>query len=238
MTVGIILQARMGSSRLPGKVLKSLAGRPMLGHILERLEASRKAEVLVLASTTSPGDAQVLDYAKERHPRFKTFAGSERDVLDRYIQAARTFGIDTVVRCTADNPLVDVPMVDALIDLHRSSGADCAHSKTDRGNSLPIGAGAEVYKRQSLETSWKDCKESDNLEHVDEYIHEHPERFRIVNLPVPPERRCPSLRVTVDTPDDFDRMARIYAALYRPGAPIDLPEAIGWCRQQGWVGRE
>ncbi len=235
MTVGIILQARMGSSRLPGKVLKPLAGRPMLGHILERLETSRKADLLVLASTTSPVDSQVLDFARRHHPRFQTFAGSEQDVLDRYVQAAKTFSIDTVVRCTADNPLVDVPMVDALIELHRSSGADCSHSKTDRGNDLPIGAGAEAYKRETLETSWKECKEPDNLEHVDEYIHAHPERFRIVNLPVPAERRCPSLRVTVDTRDDFDRMTRIYEALYRLGQPIDLPEAIRWCREQGWV---
>lgn len=231
MTVGIVLQARMGSSRLPGKVLKPLAGRPMLGYILERLEQSKAADVLVLASTTSPGDAQVLEFAKKQHPRFKTFAGSEQDVLDRYIQAARTFGIDTVVRCTADNPLVDVPMLDALVRFHRESGADCTHSKTDRGNLLPIGVGAEVYKRSALESSWKDGKEPDNLEHVDEYIHAHPERYRIANLEVPADRRAPELRLTVDTPDDFAYLTRIYEALYRPGRPIDTPEAIRWCRE-------
>jgi spore coat polysaccharide biosynthesis protein SpsF len=237
VTVGIILQARMGSSRLPGKVLKPLAGRPMLGLILERLEASRRADVLILASTTNPGDGQVLEYARRHHPRVKTFAGSEQDVLDRYIQAARTFGVDAVVRCTADNPLVDVPMLDALIDLHLASGADCTHSKTDRGNELPIGAGAEAYRRGVLETSWEECREPDNVEHVDEYIQAHPERFRIVNLPIPEDRRCPSLRLTVDTPEDFRKMGLIYDALYRPGRPVELPAAIRWCREQGWVGR-
>jgi spore coat polysaccharide biosynthesis protein SpsF len=237
MTVGIVLQARMGSSRLPGKVLKPLAGRPMLGHILERLESALRADVVVLATTTVPADREILEFSRLNHPDVKTFAGSESDVLDRYVQCARTFGISLVVRCTGDNPLVDVPMVDALIDFHRASGADASHSKTDRGSDLPIGAGAEAYSLRALEQSWNQGREPDNREHVDEYIHQHPELFKIAALPIPPERRCPALRLTVDTPEDFRRMTLMYEALQRPGQAIDLPAVIRWCREQGWVPR-
>jgi spore coat polysaccharide biosynthesis protein SpsF len=227
MKAGIVLQARMGSTRLPGKVLKPLCGRPMLAHILDRLAVVRRADAVVLATSGSPADDVLAGPG--------VFRGSESDVLDRYVQAARAFRLDLVVRCTADNPLVDPLMLDVLIETHAGSKADLTHSKTDRGNALPIGAGAEAYTREALERAWREGLEPHHREHVDEYIHEHPELFRIENLPVPPERRAPGLRLTVDTPEDFERMGRIYEALYRPGAIIDLPEAIAWCRAQGWT---
>lgn len=232
MRIGIVLQARMGSTRLPGKVLRPLGGHPILWHIVNCLRQSKRADSLILATTIADLDAPIREFAKREG--ILLFAGSEGDVLDRYYQAARAFQLDHIVRCTGDNPLVDPSMLDNLIDLHLSSGADLTHSKTDKGNALPVGVGAEVFTVRALERSWREGRSAHHREHIDEYIQEHPDQFRIVNLPVPRQLSCPGLRLTVDTPQDYERMLQLYDTLYVPERTIDLAQAIRWCVLQGW----
>lgn len=223
----------MGSQRLPGKVLALLGGRPMLWHIIGRLRMSKRADSLILATTSLETDLALREFAAREG--LTLFEGSEHDLLDRYYQAARAFQLAHIVRCTADNPLVDHLMLDRLIEVHLDSGADLTHSKTDRGSALPIGAGAEIYTFRALEAAWQEATSPQYREHVDEYIQEHPDRFRIIALPIPERLGCPGLRLTVDTYQDYQRMAKLYDALYVPDVPIDVERAIEWSIRQGWI---
>jgi spore coat polysaccharide biosynthesis protein SpsF len=146
-------------------------------------------------------------------------------VLDRYFEAANHFDLQTIVRATADNPLVDPEEVERLIDLHKKSRADYTHAFAE----LPIGVGAECFSLDALERSWKEGNQPNHREHVNEYIQEHPELFHIEELDVPPEKTAPQLRLTVDTQEDFERVTKIYDILFRPGAYITTEDAIHLC---------
>jgi len=221
--IGIVLQARMGSSRLPGKVMKLLCGRPMLGHILDRLRRVTNADVLVVATSDKPGDDVIEAFVLSEN--VFCFRGDEADVLDRYYRAALHFGLQTIIRATADNPLVDPEEVERLIDLHKRSRADYTHAFTK----LPIGVGVECFSFDALERSWKEGKAPNHREHVNEYIQEHPEMYHIEELMVPQEKIAAQLRLTVDTQEDFERVTKIYDALFQPGAYITTEDAIYLC---------
>ncbi|MBI5643506.1 MAG: glycosyltransferase family protein [Deltaproteobacteria bacterium] len=220
---GIVIQARMGSTRLPGKVLKDLSGRPMLSHIIERLKAVRNSDVLIVATSTNKADNAVEEFCSREG--VDCFRGDEGDVLDRYYKTALHFKLDHIVRATADNPLVDPVEVSRLIDLHHKENADYTHSF----GKLPIGVGAECFSFGSLERSWRDGVKPNHREHVNEYIQERPEAFRIEELDIPVEKRAPNLRLTVDTPEDFKRAEMIYEKLSRAGELITTEDAIRLC---------
>lgn len=220
---GIVLQARMGSTRLPGKVLMPLCGRPMLGHILDRLKRVGNADIIIVATSTLPGDDAIEAFA--RGEGVACFRGDESDVLDRYCGAAAAFGLDTVVRATADNPLVDPEEIERLVALHRETSADFSHA-LDR---LPLGVGTECFTRRALERSRREGHLPHHREHVDEYILGNPALFRIAKLEVPEEKTAPHIRLTVDTPEDLARATMIYSSLYRPGGYISTEDAIAKC---------
>lgn len=217
---GIVLQARMGSTRLPGKVLKELSGRFMLSHIIERLKKVANAEVLIVATSTTAADDAIEKYCSQEG--VACFRGDESDVLDRYYRAAIKFKLTNIVRATADNPFVDPMEIDRLIGLHKKTGADYTHSF----GALPIGVGAECFTFAALERSWKEGMKPNHREHVNEYIQENPALFQIEALPVSPDKTAPELRLTVDTPEDFKKAEAIYAKLYRPGNIISIVEVI------------
>ncbi|NTU42059.1 MAG: NTP transferase domain-containing protein [Nitrospirales bacterium] len=220
---GIVLQARMGSSRLPGKVLMELCGRPILGHILDRLRLVGNADTVIVATTTRGKDDPIQAFVEKEGVH--CFRGNEADVLDRYYRAAISFGLCDIVRATADNPLVDPEEIDRLITLHKQSGADYTHAF----GLLPVGVGAECFTFKALERAWREGLLPNHREHVNEYIQEHPELFRIRELDVPEIKWAPTIRLTVDTRGDFERMKAVYEALYRPGRVITTEEAIGIC---------
>lgn len=202
MTVGIIIQARMGSSRLPGKVLKPIAGKPLLDHVLGRLEGFRRNARVVVATSTLDQDSPI-----EAHcgGRFSCFRGSELDVLDRYFRCASAFGFDHIVRLTADNPFTDIEELERLVDLHLEGGYDYTHSF----GMMPLGVGAEVFTMDALAASHRDGMAPHHREHVNEFIQENPQRFRIGVLDVPAAKRAPELRLTVDTQEDYERACRL-----------------------------
>lgn len=217
---GIVLQARMGSTRLPGKVLKELSGRSMLSHIIERLKAVRDSDVLIVATSTNEADGAIEEFCSRED--IICFRGGESDVLDRYYRAAIKFKLSDIVRATADNPFVDPAEIDRLIGLHKKTGADYTHSF----GALPIGVGAECFAFAALERSWKEGRKPNHREHVNEYIQENPALFHVEALQIPPEKCAPGLRLTVDTPEDFRRADAIYAKLYRPGKIIETIEVV------------
>jgi spore coat polysaccharide biosynthesis protein SpsF len=220
---GIVLQARMGSTRLPGKVLMPLCGRPMLGHILDRLKSVGNADIVIVATTTRSVDDAIESFVRDEG--VACFRGDEADVLDRYYRAGDFFGLNHIVRATADNPFVDPEEIERLIKLHVNTSADFSHAL----GQLPLGVGTECFTRAALELSWREGMLSHHREHVDEYILEHPELFHIEQLTIAPEKSAPALSLTVDTPLDFAGAAVIYEALYRPNKNIRTEDAIRIC---------
>lgn len=193
----------MGSKRLPGKILRVIHDRPLLDHILDRLKMLEHDAVHVIATTTTRADDAVENFCTERG--VCCFRGNELNVLKRYYDCAKKMGFSQIVRLTGDNPFTDIEELDRLIDLHYSSCVDFSHSF----GALPIGVGAEIFSLSSLETSMLKATEPHHLEHVDEYMLEHPESFKTSVLDIPASKRKPGLRLTVDTKDDLERASMI-----------------------------
>jgi spore coat polysaccharide biosynthesis protein SpsF len=201
--VGIVIQARMGSSRLPGKVLLPINGRPLLGHVVGRLSELKAKASLIVATSNLPADDVIVGWCE--YSGVMAFRGGELDVLQRYLDCASHFDLSHVVRLTADNPFTDIEELDRLISLHLANSNEYSHSF----GQLPIGAGAEVFAREALEKSCKLGRGPHHREHVNEYILENLDSFRVGVLEIPENKRAPTLRLTIDTPDEYELACRI-----------------------------
>ncbi len=221
MKFGVIIQARMGSTRLPGKVLMPIAGKVLLEHVLGRLATLRLPVLAVVATSDLEQDDAVEAYCAARG--VEVFRGSETDVLDRYHRCATRYGFEHVVRLTGDNPFTDIDELQHLIELHLAQGNDYTHSF----GSMPLGVGAEIFSMAALARSAREGAAPNHREHVNEYIQENPGLFKIGVLDVPAAKRQGELRLTVDTPDDYQRACAI--AGHAPERWIGTEEAIELC---------
>ncbi len=212
----------MGSTRLPGKVLRPIAGKPLLGHVIARAGRLKHLAQTVVATTINARDDLIVEFCNET--RTAVFRGSEANVLDRYHQCATTYRFDHVIRLTADNPFTDVIELDRLIDLHLSEHADFSHSFPV----LPIGVGAEIFSFGALDLSARCSTEPHHFEHVDEYMIEHPERFKTVELDAVPAKYFPLVRLTVDDEADFRRACYVAETA---GAQVTTEQAVALCSQ-------
>ena len=218
-----IIQARMGSSRLPGKVLRPLVSRPMLTHIIERVSRAKRLDRIVIATTDLPEDQEILNLASKHG--VEGFAGPAADVLARYHLAAQAYAADVIVRVGGDEPLLDPATVDLMVARHLESGADY----TDNCrivHTFPRGLDVEVISRPTLERIACYAREPHQREHVTPYLYEHSEEFAITLVEAEGDLRRPDLRLTVDTLEDFQLVEAIYQALYVPGEIIDVRRAI------------
>jgi spore coat polysaccharide biosynthesis protein SpsF len=216
--IGIIIQARMGSSRLPGKILMPIGKKTLLEHILYRLDRLRHNATTVIATSNISRDDVVADFCAAR--AVACFRGSEDNVLDRYYRCTEQYRFYQIIRMTADNPFTDIGELDRLIDLHLSRHSDYAHSFDD----LPMGAGAEIFTFDALARCWRDGHAPHHLEHVNEYLLEHPELFRTETLRVAAEKRRPDIRLTVDTADDYRRAC--YIVEHSTAEYVSIPQVI------------
>ena len=214
--VGIIIQARLGSTRLPEKVLKPISGRPMLQLLLERVQVCQNVGKIVVATTTAAADDRLAEYCETE--QIVCFRGSQENVLERYLQAAALFGIDPLVRITGDCPLVDPNLIEMLIEKHQVEQNDYTSNVITR--TFPRGLDAEVVNYATLERVKALADEPHYFEHVTLYIYTHPELFQLSNLSASKEFAHPEFRLTVDTAEDFQLMEQIYQRLYQ-GSPID-----------------
>ncbi len=202
-----IVQARMGSTRLPGKVLQDIGGRTMLARVLERVGRAHLVDGLVVATTTGPEDEAIL---QECHRlRIPVHRGSAEDVLDRYHDAARVFDADPVVRITSDCPLLDPGVLDETVALFRRESPDYASNVTAR--SYPQGLDVEVIRRSALEAAWHAATKPYERVHVTPFIYRHQDRFRIATLRA--DADYSGYRWTVDTADDLAFVRAVYARL-------------------------
>lgn len=222
MRVVAIVQARMGSSRLPGKVLADLCGDTMLARVVARLRAAARVDDVVIATSVAPADAAVAREAARLGAA--CFRGPEADVLARYAGAARAARADAIVRVTADCPLLDPGVVDAVIAALRS-GADYASNTIQR--TFPRGLDAEALHRGALEEIARRATSPAAREHVTAYVMEDPDRFRIRQVLA--ARDDSDLRFTVDTPEDL-ALVRALCSLLGLGGRIrpygDLVAAV------------
>ncbi len=220
--VTAIVQARMGATRLPGKVLKKIMGKPMLELQLERLKHSREIDEIVIATSTNSVDQKIVNWAHKI--RQEVYRGSETDVLDRFYQAAKKYQANIIIRLTGDCPLIDPNIVDQTIKAFIKGDYDYASNVHVR--SYPRGMDTEVMSFSCLETAWKKAKSKYNREHVTAYIYSHPDKFRLKEIIAPTKLHRPELRLTVDEIDDFRLINKIYETLYSQNPNFSLTEII------------
>ena len=211
MKVVIISQARMTSTRLPGKVLKPVLGKPLLAYQIERLRRVKGAAEVVIATTTNAADDAIVALCEELSCAF--YRGSENDVLSRYYEAAAAFEADAVVRVTSDCPVIDPAVIDDVIDLFRLADRkryDYVSNTLTR--SFPRGMDAEIFSFPALVEAHAKAILPYEREHVTPFFYQHPEKFALGNVA---HRQDESRhRWTVDTIEDFELLERIITALY------------------------
>jgi spore coat polysaccharide biosynthesis protein SpsF len=234
MNIGLVIQARMGSSRLPGKVLMNLCGKPVLLHVIERLKNLKDEYKIIMITSTEEKDNVIEDFCKENSILF--FRGSENDVLDRYYQAAKLFELHHIVRLTGDNPLVDANNLQFLIDEHLKNKADYSSNKSEVDSGLPEGVGSEIFTFSALEKSWMEATNDFYREHVDEYILETPDKFKVLVVRAMNSglSTCKDLRLTIDTKEDFEFVESVIKLLQNNNLEIDL-QNICMLKERGYL---
>jgi spore coat polysaccharide biosynthesis protein SpsF len=225
---GIVVQARMGSTRLPGKVMQDLAGAPALERLFERLRRVKAAPLIVLATSTLPGDDPIADYVSAT-PDIKLWRGPEQDVLKRYAGAARRYDLDPIVRITADCPLMQPDTIEQVIEAF-SAMPGCGYADNLMPRTFPHGLDVQIASRVALETADAEACELAQREHVMPFIIARPNRFPAAHVTA--AQNHTDLRLTLDYPEDLALIRAIYERLY-PGKPIfDLGDVLELRRRE------
>lgn len=201
--IGIIIQARMGSKRLPGKVLRNFEGKSLLEHIVDRLGMMKQNSPIVIATTDLLSDNSVEEFCKRKN--VTCFRGSENNVLKRYYDCATMHSFTDVVRMTADNPFPDIEELDKLIEYHEMNLMDF----TENFSVLPVGVGMEIISYKALKESLEYASLPKHFEHADEYILDNIQKFRHDTLEVNQDKNRPEIRLTVDTVEDYKKACYI-----------------------------
>jgi spore coat polysaccharide biosynthesis protein SpsF len=206
-----IIQARMSSTRLPGKVMLDLGGRSVLSRMVERVRQSKLITRVVVATTIDPSDDQIVQLCKNE--KIDVFRGSLPDVLDRYFQAATLYRADIVVRLTGDCPLIDADLIDQTIQALIDQKADfsCNRLPPPFHRTYPIGLDVEVCSMAALTFAWHVADEKHDREHVMPYLYEAKGRFKVVQLDHTED--LGSLRWTLDTPEDYALLQEVIKRL-------------------------
>lgn len=205
MSTLAIIQARMGSSRLPGKVLMELAGETVLARVVDRLRRSREIDTIVVATTNATADEVIVSECGRL--QVSCFRGSEQDVLDRYYQAAHANAADVVVRVTSDCPLIDPKLVDDTVIIFRDQKADYASNVFPR--TYPRGLDTEVFTVAALDRAWSEAREPHQREHVTPYLYENPQMFRQASMKGAADYS--HYRWTLDTREDLELLRTVYS---------------------------
>ncbi|MEO6339614.1 MAG: glycosyltransferase family protein [Caulobacteraceae bacterium] len=217
-----IVQARMSSSRLPGKVMRDILGEPMLGRQIERMRRATRLTRIVVATSTEPGDDVVANYAASIG--VPVVRGALNDVLDRFRTALRAEGDpEHFIRITADCPLADPALIDRCIKRHLAGAYDYTH--TGPGWSFPKGLDVEVVRTAVLDMAWREAEDPYEREHVTPFINRKPDRF---DIGVETSARPMRWRWTVDTPEDFAFVEDVYAALYPANPAFTTEDILAW----------
>ena len=205
-----IIQARLGSTRLPGKVFKTLSGRPMLWHVVDRLSHSKMLNIIIIATTTQPEDDLLEGFCSSNN--ILCYRGSSNDVLSRYYETAKIYSAEIVIRITSDCPVIDPFIIDDMLrQFINEDNLDYKSNSIFR--TFPRGLDTEIFRFATLEKTFNEAKLDYEHEHVTPYIYNNPEIFTIKNYVN--ETDLSSYRWTVDTAEDFRLIEEIYNSLYQ-----------------------
>ena len=224
----IIIQARMGSTRLPGKVLKEVDGEPLLKFMTNRILDSKLVDKVVIATTLSEKDDVIVNFCEDHDLSY--YRGSEHDVLDRYYETAKLYNAKTIIRCTADCQLIDAISIDKTIELYFNSNVDYASNTCPPDlKKYPDGSDVEVFSFTALERAWKETTDLKDREHVTFYFWKRGKDF--TNVLLGNEENLGNYRITVDYPEDFIVVERIIKQLKMENKKGSLKEIINILKQ-------
>lgn len=204
MKIVAIIQARMSSTRLPGKVLESVSGRPLLWYTVERVRLCSEVEDVVVATSDREADDPIESFCGENG--VECFRGDHDDVLKRFVEASKKYDADIIVRITGDCPLVDPGVIGEVIKRFKSD--ECDYSSNVFERTYPHGLDVEVFSREALERSDSETKDAAEREHVTRYIRNNPELFRTASITN--DEDLSDFRWTVDEPEDLELIRKIY----------------------------
>ncbi|MFA5114009.1 MAG: glycosyltransferase family protein [Candidatus Margulisiibacteriota bacterium] len=221
-----IIQARAGSTRLPGKVLNKLEGKTVLEHVVRRVQASKLIGETVVATTVNQLDKTIVELCAGLGIR--SYCGSENDVLDRFYQAVLLFGADHIVRITSDCPLMDPAVIDLVISRHLQAKAD--YTANVLRETYPDGEDVEVFSLETLKKAWLNARLTSEREHVTPYIRNHPELFKLAG--VENEVDLSAKRWTLDNPEDLAFVREIYRQLYKQDPLFGMAAVLDLLRAQ------
>jgi spore coat polysaccharide biosynthesis protein SpsF len=217
-----ILQARMSSTRLPGKVMRPLAGMPMIGRQIERLRRATRLDQIVVATSTRADDDLLADYVATLGVGL--FRGDLDDVLGRYHAALQAHGPpEHFLRLTADCPFADPEVIDLCIRRHLENGADITHNSV--GRTYPKGLDVEVVRTSALDAAWTEATDRYDREHVTPFIYARPQRFCELSITHDPPERW---RWTVDTSQDYAFAVAVYDGLFAEKPDFRMPDLLAW----------
>jgi spore coat polysaccharide biosynthesis protein SpsF len=221
VSVTAIIQARMGSTRFPGKSLRPIAGVPLLEHIIIRLKQVPEIDLILLAIPENESESPLIEFAHQLH--VPVFQGSEEDVLGRFVKAGESVQTEHVVRVCGDNPLIDIPLLSSLIQAHLTDNADYTLPQ----DPVPLGSACEVVRLETLKKVNELAKSSMYREHVTTWFHEYPSSFSIKRVEAPNYLRDHLYRLTVDTDQDFQLMDEVFNNLvHSSDLPLSLETVI------------
>lgn len=219
--VVIIIQARMSSTRFPGKVLAPLGGETVLMQVVRRASRIRPFSAVVVATSAETSDDAISDYCADHG--IDVFRDSLNDVLARYRNCAQVYGAETIVRITADCPLLDPLLSSRVLEMHTRDENDY----TTLGTGFPDGVDTQIFSRRALELSFSEATEAEEREHIGMFVERNPHRFKSAQLPS--TKNLGKIRLTLDFPEDYELITRMYDA-YRDitelGTFEDLAELV------------
>jgi len=222
------IEARMTSTRLPGKVMMPLAGKPVMYHMIERHRLSNYTDEVVVATTTNAADDPVAEIAREMGAN--CFRGSEEDVFARIVGAGKEHGAEILVQGMADSPLVDWRLLDRAIELLAKENLDCATN--EEVETYPVGFDVRCYRFATLERMEREDTGAMYREHAGYSIRSRPERFRIGNFEAEGDMRWPELRLTLDTKEDYELISAIFDALYAKNPDFFAEDVVRFLRMR------
>jgi len=222
MTIGCIIQARMDSTRLPGKVMMKVDAKyPLIFYLISQLKFSRFIDEIIIATTDLKADDIIADFSKKNG--VSIFRGDSNDVLDRYCKCAEQFKISTIVRITADNPLIDPTLVDNAIQFFKSNPYDFVANVRPR--TFPQGTEVEIFSLEAFKTVWKEATKPSEREHVTSYFYNNPNKFKLYNIKN--KENLSNLRWTVDTKEDLDFVKELISKIQkRPILMADILDIL------------
>lgn len=221
-----IIQARMGSTRLPGKMMAEICGQPLLYHIIFRAQHLQSAHQIILATTAAKRDEPLVHLAQSMG--LAVVRGPEENVLQRFIMAVDIGQADIVIRICGDAPLFDPAFLDQAVCLLKEHDADLVCIRDDAVSALQ---GASVISARALRWTWDTARDDPAAcEHVTLYAHTHRDELRSIETDIAPEY-LGDFHLSIDTQDDLGQMRQIYAELYKPGSIVSLKRAVQWFKR-------